>query len=46
MLLNLIRDALWPKLQIKDCLENWNTIQRDLTEAARKRTPRIKLLLS
>ena len=46
VLLNLLRDALWPKLQIKDCLENWNDLQRDLAEGSRNRVPRIKLLLS
>jgi hypothetical protein len=42
----LVRDALWPELPIRDCLENWNRIQRDLSEAPRKRAPRIKALLS
>ena len=46
MLLNLMRDALWPQLQIKDCLENWNDLQRDLAEGSRIRVPRIKILLS
>lgn len=41
-----MRDALWPKLQIKDCLESWNDIQRDLAEGSRNRVPRIKILLS
>lgn len=46
MLLNLTRDALRPKLQIKECLKNWNAFQRDLAEGNRTRVPRIKLLLS
>ncbi len=41
-----MRDALWPKLRIKNCLENWNTLQRDLAEGSRARVPRIKVLLS
>ena len=46
MLLNLTRDALWPKLQIKECLKNWNDFQRDLAEGSRTRVPRIRLILS
>jgi hypothetical protein len=46
VLLNLLRDALWPKLMIKDCLESWNELQRDLAEGSRNRVPRIKILLS
>ena len=46
VLLNLLRDTLWPKLSIKDCLENWTTIQCDLSEGHRNRVPRIKALLS
>ena len=46
LLLNLIRDVLWPKFSIKDCLANWNEIQRALAEGRRNRRPRIKILLS
>ena len=46
MLLNLLRDTLWPALSIPDCLANWSDIQRDLAEARRNRVPRVKDLLS
>jgi len=46
VLLNLLRDALWPELRIKDCLANWNDLQKDLAEGSRARVPRIRLLLS
>ena len=46
LLLNLIRDVLWPKFLIEDCLANWSEIQRALAEGRRNRTPRIKILLS
>ena len=41
-----MRDALWPRLMIKDCLENWSNLQKDLAEGRRNRVPRIKILLS
>ena len=45
LLLQLVRDALWPKLPIKDCLANWSDLQCGLAERSRKRIPQIKTLL-
>ncbi len=46
VLLEMIKAATWPPLSIESCLGNWPAFQRDLAEGRRKRTPRIKDLLS
>ena len=44
VLLRLVASSIWPPLSINDCLENWKTIQSDLSERPRNRVPQTQRL--